>query len=158
MTTTTTRRDRASTVTQAEYVTFRLARQWIGIPVMIVQEVLVPQRIATVPLAPPAVAGFLNLRGQLVTSIDLRNTLGLEARDPDADYRNIVVRHEDELFALMADDVGDVVTVENDAIEPPPTTLAPRWRTACLGIVRRDEGLLVVMDIQELLRPDSSSE
>lgn len=87
----------------SEYVTFRLADQWIGIPVLIVQEVLVAQRIARVPMAPAAIAGFLNLRGQIVTAVDLRTTLGLPARDADTEFMNVVVRHESELFAFMVE-------------------------------------------------------
>lgn len=136
----------------SEYVTFRLASQWLGIPVLIVQEVLVAQRIARVPLAPPAIAGFLNLRGQIVTAVDLRTTLGLSARVTDEEFMNVVVRHENELFSFMVDEVGDVVSVADDDVEPPLSTLDPRWRAACTGIVRRDRGLLVIASVPELLR------
>lgn len=138
----------------SEYVTFRLADQWLGIPVMIVQEVLVAQRIAHVPMTPAAIAGFLNLRGQIVTALDLRTTLQLDPRPAGAEFVNVVVRHEGELFALMVDEVGDVVAVANDAVEAAHATLDERWRAACLGIVRRERGLLVVMNVHELLRPD----
>lgn len=136
----------------SEFVTFRLADQWLGIPVTIVQEVLVAQRIARVPLAQEAIAGFLNLRGQIVTSLDLRTTLRLPPREPDTEYMNVVVRHEGELFAFMVDDVGDVITVAADAVETTPATLDERWRAASSGIVRRDHDLLVVMHVPELLR------
>jgi purine-binding chemotaxis protein CheW len=142
---------------QSEYVTFRLADQWIGIPVMIVQEVLVPQRIAHVPMAPEAIAGFLNLRGQIVTAVNLRTTLRLPARADGEDYMNVVVRQDGELFAFMVDEVGDVVSVDDVAVEPVPTTLDERWRSASLGIVRREAGLLVVMDVRELLRLENTS-
>ncbi len=137
---------------QLEYVTFRLAEQWLGIPVMVVQEVLVALRIARVPLAPEAIAGFLNLRGQIVTAVDLRTTLQLEGRAASAEIMNVVVQHEGELFAFMVDEVGDVVSVETDTVEPPPATLDARWRMACSGIVRRDRGLLLVMNVHEVLR------
>lgn len=142
----------ALSTAQSEYVTFRLADQWIGIPVLIVQEVLVAQRIARVPMAPEAIAGFLNLRGQIVTAVELRSTLRLEARAPDSDFMNVVVRHEGELFAFMVDEVGDVVSVATDALEPALATLDARWRSACLGVVRREQGLLIVMNVHELLR------
>lgn len=135
-----------------EYVTFRLAEQWIGIPVLAVQEVLVPHRITHVPLAHGSVPGLLNLRGQIVTALDLRAVLHLAPRSEQAEYMNVVVRHEGELFAFMVDDVGDVVPVESDAIEPAPPTLDERWRTATAGIVRRDHDLLVVMSVPELIR------
>jgi len=147
----------AHAVEQAEYVTFRLADQWLGIPVKIVQEVLVAQRIARVPMSPDAIAGFLNLRGQIVTAVDLRVTLRLEPRETDADVMNVVVRHEGELFAFMVDEVADVVTVDRDSIEPALATLDPRWRSACTGIVRRDHGLLVIMNVHELLKLEQTS-
>jgi purine-binding chemotaxis protein CheW len=142
---------------QSEYVTFRVADQWIGIPVMIVQEVLVAQRIARVPMSPAEVAGFLNLRGQIVTAVDLRTTLRLDPRDADAEFMNVVVQHEHELFAFMVDEVGDVVTVADHAIEPALATLDARWRSACSGIVRREHGLLVVMKVPDLLKLDHPS-
>jgi purine-binding chemotaxis protein CheW len=136
----------------AEYVTFRLAEQWLGIPVMAVQEVLAAQRIARVPMAPTAIAGFLNLRGQIVTALDLRTTLRLDARDTDADVMNVVVRHEGELFAFMVDEVGDVISVPNQSVESTPATLDARWRTASVGIVRREQDLLLVMSVNEVIR------
>ncbi len=135
-----------------EFVTFRLADQWLGIPVMIVQEVLVAQRIARVPMSPEAVAGFLNLRGQIVTAVDLRRTLRLEPLAAGAEYMNVVVQHDGELFAFMVDEVGDVVTVPTDAVEPTPATLDARWRAAAVGIVRRERGLLVIVNVTELLK------
>jgi len=142
---------------QMEYVTFRLADQWLGIPVMVVQEVLVAMRIARVPMSPEAIAGFLNLRGQIVTAVDLRTTLRLPNRDTDAEVMNVVVRHESELFAFMVDEVGDVVSVPNDTVAPAPATLDARWRTVCTGIVRRERGLLLVMSVHEVLRLDYAS-
>lgn len=141
----------------AEYVTFRLADQWLGIPVMGVQEVLTAQRIARVPMAPTTIAGFLNLRGQIVTALDLRQTLGLDARAPDDDVMNVVVRHEGELFALMVDEVGDVVSVTEHAVQPTPASLDARWRAACVGIVRREHDLLLVLSVHEVLRLEHPS-
>ncbi len=141
----------------SEYVTFRLADQWLGIPVLIVQEVLVAQRIARVPMAPPSIAGFLNLRGQIVTAVDLRTTLGLMERAPDEDFMNVVVRQDTELFSFMVDEVGDVVSVADAAVEPPLSTLDARWRAACTGIVRRDRGLLVIASVTDLLRLDHAA-
>jgi purine-binding chemotaxis protein CheW len=140
---------------QLEFVTFRLAELWLGIPVLMVQEVLVAQRIAKVPLSPIEVSGFLNLRGQIVTAVNLRTRLSLEARDPGAEVMNVVVRHDGELFSFLVDEVGDVLSVAADSLEAPPPTLDSRWRQACTGIVRRDRGLLVVVNATELLRLDA---
>lgn len=142
----------ASAASATEFVTFRLADQWLGIPVMAVQEVLMPHRITHVPLAQDSVPGLLNLRGQIVTALDLRAVLHLPPRDGHTEFMNVVVRHDGELFAFMVDDVGDVVPVESGAIEPAPPTLDERWRTATAGIVRRERDLLVVMNVPELIR------
>ena len=139
-----------------EYVTFRLAEQWLGIAVDLVQEVLTAQSIARVPMAQAAVAGFLNLRGQIVTALDLRTILGLPTRPPEAEVMNVVVRHDGELFAFMVDDVGDVVSVEAAQLDPTPPRLDPRWRTSCHGIVRRDHDLLLILDVPSFLRLDDA--
>jgi purine-binding chemotaxis protein CheW len=142
-----------SHATTVEYVTFRVNDQWLGIPVLMVQEVLLAQRIADVPLAPAEVAGFLNLRGQIVTALDLRTRLGLTTA-PVSELMNVVVRHDSELFSLLVDEVGDVLSVERTAVEAAPPTLHPTWRQVCSGIVRRERGLLVVLNVDALLRLD----
>ena len=135
-----------------EFVTFRVADQWLGIPVVAVQEVLIQQRIARVPLAPAEVEGFLNLRGQIVTAVCLRTSLGLPAREPNAPFMNVVVREDGELFSLIVDEVGDVVAVNATDVDPPLPTLGERWARAVTGVVRRDNGLLVVISAAQLLK------
>lgn len=139
------------------YVSFKLNGQWLGIPVEQVQEVLVAQRISPVPLAPAEVAGFLNLRGQIVTAIDLRTRLGLPGGLSSSESMNIVVLHRDELYSLVVDSVGDVVEAGVDTLDPPPRTLDPCWREACEGVVRLPIGLLVVVSVDELLRGTSAA-
>ena len=136
----------------ATLVTFRVAGQWLGLPVDAVQEVLTAQRLAPVPLAPPETAGLLNLRGQIVTAVDLRIALGEPARPVDDERFDIVVRDDDELFALAADAVGDVIAVEPDRFESLPTTLAPHWRAASAAAIRRDDDVLLVLDLGRVLR------
>jgi purine-binding chemotaxis protein CheW len=135
----------------ATLVTFRVAAQWLGLPVAAVQEVLTAQQLAPVPLAPPETAGLLNLRGQIVTAVELRVALGEPPRAPGDERYDIVVRDDDELFALAADAVGDVIAVEPDRFEPLPTTLGPRWTAACTAAVRRDDDVLLVLDLGRVL-------
>ena len=137
------------------YVTFSVAGELLGLDVLLVQEVLVPQEIARVPLAPPEVAGFLNLRGQIVTAVDLRARLGLPPRPAGEGFMNVVVRDAGELFSLLADSVGDVVEVETVRLEPTPATLDERWKGCCDGVVRLPRGLLAVLDVERLLRLES---
>ena len=91
---------------QLEYVTMTIAGQWFGIPVLSVQDVLGPQNIAMIPLAPPEVAGSLNLRGRIVTAIDPRVRLGLPKREEDATVMSVVVEHQGELYSLLIDQYG----------------------------------------------------
>ena len=139
-----------------ECVTFRVDQQWLGVPVLMVQDVLVAQRVARVPLAPGEVAGFLNLRGQIVTAVDLRARLGLPAASASTEPMNVVVRHEGELFSVLVDEVGDVLHVSADSLEPVPPTLDARWRQSSTGIIRRERGLLVVVNVGVLLRLESA--
>jgi purine-binding chemotaxis protein CheW len=133
------------------FVSFRLGTQWLGVPVVRVQEVLASQTIFPVPLAPAEVAGFLNLRGQIVTVIDVGHRLGLPARRPEEGGMNIVVRVEDELFSLLVDEVGDVVEAGVTELESLPPTLTARWRAFCESVIRLPSGLLVVMSIDRTL-------
>lgn len=146
------RHARAGDAEPQGFVSFRVADQWLGVPVVVAQEILTAQAISPVPLSPGEVAGFLNLRGQIVTAIDLRTRLGLSPRPGDASFMNIVVRDREELFSFLVDEVGDVVEVSPDRVEPTPATLDERWRECCEGVVRLERGLLVVMDVQKLLR------
>lgn len=140
-----------------EFVTFQVDGQWLGVPVATVQEVLLAQRMAVVPLAPAEVAGFLNLRGQIVTALDLRTRLDMPGEPRLADAMNVVVRHDNELFSLLVDDVGDVLAIDADELEPVPLTLDPAWRAVSCGIVRRDTNLLAVLDVSALLRLDATT-
>lgn len=134
------------------YVTFHVGDGWLGIPVERVQEVLTAQEISPIPIAPEEVAGFLNLRGQIVTAVDLRTRLGLPpAGDGRQELANVVVRDGGELFSLLVDEVGDVVEVLPGMEEETPPTLELHWRKVCEGVVQLDEGLLVLVEAGELL-------
>ena len=141
--------DGASADETIEFVTTVIAGQLFGIPVLKVQDVLGPQRITRIPLAPAWIAGALNLRGRIVTAIDVRSRLGLE-RAQAADPVSIVVEHNTELYSLLVDEVGEVVRFPATAIEPNPTTLEATWREISSGIVRLDDRLLVIVDVASM--------
>ena len=134
-----------------EYVTMNVGSQLCGIPVLQVQDVLGPQKITRVPLAPPEVAGSLNLRGRIVTAVDLRLRMGLEPRPDGVESMSVVVEHNSELYSLMVDSVGEVLKVPAETFEPNPATLDPTWRRYSEGVYRLKEGLLVVLDSDNLL-------
>ncbi len=135
-----------------DFLTILIAGQKFGIPVLQVQDVLGPQRITHIPMAPPEVAGSLNLRGRIVTAIDVRKRLDLEQRtDGDGHEMSVVVELENELYSLIIDRVGDVLSLHNDFYEKTPATLDPVWRDISMGIYRLENELLVVLDIPKLL-------
>jgi len=134
-----------------EFVTITVGNQLCGIDVLKVQDVLGPQQITPVPLAPTEVSGLLNLRGRIVTAIDLRRRLGLE--EPTAGDRgmSVVVEHNGELYSLTVDSVGEVLRFPVDSFERNPATLDPLWRRFSEGVYRLNEGLLVVLNDDSLL-------
>jgi purine-binding chemotaxis protein CheW len=134
-----------------DFVTMTVADQLFGIPVLTVQDVLGPQRITRVPLAPPEVAGALNLRGRIVTACDVRRRLGLPPRDKASPGMNVVVDHKGELYALMVDNVGEVLSLSADSYERNPNTLDPRWRDVSGGIYRLKGKLMVVLEVSRML-------
>ncbi len=134
-----------------EFVTATIGSQLCGIPVLKVQDVLGPQRITPIPLAPIEVAGSLNLRGRIVTAIDLRTRLGLTLHANDKNEMSIVVEHHGELYSLMVDAVGEVLKMSASDFERNPATLDSVWRGFSEGVYRLAEGLLVVLDVDTLL-------
>lgn len=133
------------------FVTVRLAGQLLGIPVLAVHDVLAAQKITPIPLAPVAVAGVLNLRGRIVTAIDLRARLGLPPRGEDESSMSVVVDHGGEPYSLLIDSAGEVLTLTAGNFERNPVTLDPRWQEVSNGIYRLDGELLVVVDVDRLL-------
>ena len=134
-----------------ELVTVTIAGQLLGIPVLSVHDVLSPQKMTRIPLAPIAVAGALNLRGRIVTAIDVRCRLGLPPRPDDERGMSVVVEHDNEPYSLIIDSVGDVIKVPASAYEQNPATLDPRWRQVSGGIYRLENELLVVLDVARLV-------
>jgi len=133
------------------YVTFIVKEQLFGIPVLKVQDILTPDRIASIPLAPPEVTGAINLRGRIVTVLDVRVRLGLEKKDTVKDSMGVTVEHQHELYTLLVDKVGDVIGLESDLYEGNPSTLDPVWRDFASGVFRLDGRIMVVLDVERLL-------
>lgn len=144
-----------------EFLTMVIAGQMFGLPVLQVQDVLDRQQVTHIPLAPPEIAGSLNLRGRIVTAIDVRIRLGHDM-PPEEDLKNtmsVVVEHGEELYSLIVDRVGDVLTLTSDEYEKNPPTLDQVWREISGGIYRLDKDLLVLLDVSKLLKsvyPDAT--
>ncbi len=134
-----------------DYVTMVIQGQLFGIPVLAVQDVLGPQRITRIPLAPREVAGSLNLRGRIVTAIDVRLRLGLAVQSNGGKGMSVVIDVGGELYSLMVDQVGEVLSLPEAKFERNPPTLDQAWREFSMGIYRLEGTLMVVLDIAKLL-------
>ncbi len=145
------RRDAVLQADTKDFVTITVADQVFGIPVLQVQDVLGPQHITAIPLAPPQVAGSLNLRGRIVTAIDLRVRLGIETQIRAEEAMSVVVECAGEPFSLLVDEVGEVLSLSDDTFERNPPTLDAKWREISAGVYRLQDRLLVVIDIARLL-------
>ena len=137
-----------------DYVTIWLDGQMCGIPVLQVHDVLSRQVITQIPQSPAAVAGVLNLRGQIVTAIDLRKRLKLADREEGSEEMNVVVEYQNQPQSLIIDKVGDVLSLSEEAFEKNPVTLEVSWQNVSTGIFRLEEELLVILDIEKLLSFD----
>lgn len=133
------------------FLTLTVAGQGCAVPVLLVRDVLGPQAITRIPLAPPEIAGSLNLRGRIVTAVDLRQRLGLPSRDSDAAPMSVVVEQGGELYSLLVDEVGEVIPLAAAGFEPNPPTLDTFWREISRGVHRREDRLLIALDVDRVL-------
>ncbi len=134
-----------------DYVTFSTAGQMFGLPIARVQEVFRPARITWVPLAGTQIAGVLNLRGRIVTAIDMRNRLDLQAREEGSAPMAIGIETRGESFGLLVDALGEVLRLADADIEANPVNLDRRLASVSAGVHRLDGQLLVVLDVDRVL-------
>jgi purine-binding chemotaxis protein CheW len=134
-----------------EYVTATIGGQLFGLPIVRVQDVFMPERLTRVPLAPPEIAGVLNLRGRIVTLIDLRRRFGLGKRENGDFSMAIGVESRGESYGLLIDSVGEVLKLDAAAREPNPINLDQRLARVSAGIFRLDGQLLIVVDVDRVL-------
>lgn len=132
----------------SQYCTFRLGGHLFGVPVETVQEVLREQDLTGVPLAPPEVCGLINLRGQIVITVDLRRRMGLPPRDPETAVTNVVVRTADGATSLLVDQIGDVLEPALDRFEVPPETVPTRVRDLVVKVCKLEKELMLVLDTE----------
>jgi purine-binding chemotaxis protein CheW len=134
-----------------EYVTAVIGGQLFGLPILRVQDVFAPERLTKVPLAPAEIAGVLNLRGRIVTLIEMRHRLGLEQRKNDSPVMAVGVESRGESYGLLIDSVGEVLKLDDVACEPNPSNLDPGLASVSTGIYRLDGQLLMVLDVDRVL-------
>ena len=133
-----------------QLATFVLDGAHYGVDVLHVQEALRFQARTPVPLAPPGIAGLVNLRGQVVLTIDLRTRLGFEPMDAGLEPMMVVVEVDGEPISLLVDDIGDVVDVGGRRLEAPPDTLPDALREMILGAYQLEDSLLLTLDIDRV--------
>ena len=131
-----------------QYCTFFVDGHYFGLDVRKVQEIIRYQEMTSVPLAPPEVRGLINLRGQIVTAIDLRRRLELHERRADELPVNVIVHTDDGAVSLLVDEIGDVLEVSEKAFERPPETLQGPARELIRGAYKLEDGLLLILDIE----------
>jgi purine-binding chemotaxis protein CheW len=143
---------------ERQFCTFTLGDGFFGVEVEKVQEVLRYQDMTSVPLAPSEVTGLINLRGQIVTAIDLRKRLDFDARDGDQQSMNVVVQTPAGVVSLLVDEIGDVVEVEETIYEAPPATLTGIAKDLILGVYKLEDRLLLELDIDRAVSISSAVE
>lgn len=134
-----------------EYVTTMIGEQLFGLPIARVQDVFMPERLTRVPLASSDVAGVLNLRGRIVTAIDMRARLGLPKADAERPPMAVGVELRGESYGLLIDQIGEVLKLADDSREENPVNLDPRMAKMAAGVHRLDGQLMVVLDVDRVL-------
>ena len=141
-----------ATLHARQYATFSVGTMFFGIEVLHVQEVLRYLEMTKVPLAPTVIEGLINLRGQIVTAVDMRSRLSLPKRTADETPMNMVVRSEDGAVSLLVDEIGDVIEVQADSYESVPDHMPQDQRELISGIYKLDGRLLLVLDTERVLQ------
>jgi purine-binding chemotaxis protein CheW len=137
--------------TTTEYVTATVGGQLFGLPIARVQDVFVLDRLTRVPLATPEIAGVLNLRGRIVTAIDMRRRLGLAPLGEARKRMAIGIEYKGESYGLLIDAIGEVLNLPSTSREDNPVNLEPRLARVSAGVHRLDDRLLVVLDVDRVL-------
>jgi len=141
-----------------QWVTFRLEDETYGVNVMQVQEVLRMTEIAPVPGAPSYVLGIINLRGNVVTVMDTRSRFALPPNEADDATRIVIIEAEDQVVGIMVDSVAEVVYLKQSEIEVAPNVGNEESSRYIQGVANRDDGLLILVDLDKLLTDDEWKE
>ncbi len=140
-----------------DYLTVSIEDQEFGIPALMVHDIMEPQKISPIPLTPPEILGVLNLRGHIVTAIDMRARLGLPPRTNDA-AMCVVIEVNDVPYSLIVDAVGEVVALDDDEIGTAPSNMSRQWADISNGVYRENGSLMLIMDVARVLELDSGAE
>ncbi len=136
---------------QSELLTCRVGDQWLGLQVRHVREVVTPQPSTEMPLAPDAVMGLINLRGRVITQLDVRKVIGLQDRETDNYWVAIVETMSGEDFGLVIDEVGEVIDLDPDMYEKTPKTLDRVWRDVSEGVLKQEERVVLLVNVERFI-------
>lgn len=140
-----------------QFCTFFLNSLFFGIEVEKVQEVIRYQNMTRLPLAPPMVTGLINLRGEIVTALDMRLRLGFEKYNDDELPTNVVVRTAEGIVSLLVDKIGDIIDVSEDSFEASPETLIGDARQLICGAHKLEDRLMLILDIEKVVSLSTAS-
>ncbi|PIQ24479.1 chemotaxis protein CheW [bacterium (Candidatus Blackallbacteria) CG17_big_fil_post_rev_8_21_14_2_50_48_46] len=140
-----------------QFCTFFLDGLFFGVDVLKVQEVIRFQEMTRVPLANNVVRGLINLRGQIVTAIDLRRRLGLVEREIGQSFMNVIIHTSDAPVSLLVDEIGDVLEIEDDLFEAPPHHLQAGLKSLVSGVYKLEDHLLLILNTEKTVELDSFS-
>jgi purine-binding chemotaxis protein CheW len=144
-------RDATNHSATVQYVTVVIGGQLFGLPIERVHDVFVPESITRVPLSRAEIAGVLNLRGRIVTAIDMRRRLHLAPRTGDGRAMAVGIEHKGESYGLLIDNVGEVLTLPGAGREANPVNLDARWAAISGGVHRLNGQLMVILDVDRVL-------
>lgn len=134
-----------------EFVTVRIGSQLFGLPIGRVHDVFIPEVITHVPLSAEEIAGVLNLRGRIITAIDMRRTLDLPSHQENINPKAVGIEYRGESYGLMIDSVGEVLALSPSQIEQNPINLDSRWAAVSDGVYRLEGELMVILNVDRVL-------
>lgn len=134
-----------------EFVTVKIGPQLFGLPINRVHDVFMPEAITMVPTSTPEIAGVLNLRGRIVTAIDMRRKLGIASLEDGSSSLAVGIEYRGESYGLMIDAVGEVLRLTEADIDQNPVNLDSRWSSISAGVYRLEGELMVILDVDRVL-------
>jgi len=135
---------------ETKFASMRINDQLLGIPAKRVKEILNKQELTRIPLCPDDVVGVFNLRGRIVTMIDICHRLGLASNTEKEKSVYVILEHNGDLYGLIVDTIGEVLGISPDEIKPVPTNLTSAWRSIASGVCSLEEDLLVIIGNDQL--------
>jgi len=146
-----------SASSSVEIATFYVGEALCGMDILKIQEINKQMEMTNVPQVSDYVLGILNLRGRIVTVIDIGRKLGLFSSKIDNKSRNIIVNSQNEYIGILVDSISDVVVAEKDQIEPPPSNIGDLQGTYFEGVYKTDKNLIGILDVEQVLKDEHAS-